>query len=178
MRTGVFARRVGQAADKPRRPTVLELHTWWPALALLSGPTLGCAKVGFVRASDLSGFCSGRVLITIQSREKQSDRRATCFRAKGTQCDSPGQRPGKMRIECSKPQRGEMTVPPITPFQGFNVRNFGFLGRCPRLSHFAALRQDPSETPSGVTEQKPDQQATPINATFAQPGAELGERYA
>ena len=29
MRSGVFARRVGQAADKPRRPIVLELHTWW-----------------------------------------------------------------------------------------------------------------------------------------------------
>ena len=105
-------------------------------------------------------------MITIQSREKQSDRRATCFRAKGTQCDSPGQRPGKMRNECSKPQRGEMTVPPITPFQGFNVRNCRFLGRCPRLSHDAALRQDPSETRSVVTEQKPDQQATPNQRNF------------
>ncbi len=41
MRTGVCARRVGQAADKPRRPTVLELHTWWAGarVARWSHPT-------------------------------------------------------------------------------------------------------------------------------------------
>ncbi len=35
------ARRVGQAADKPRRPTVLKLHTWWAGtrVARWSHPT-------------------------------------------------------------------------------------------------------------------------------------------
>ena len=33
------------------------------------------------------------------------------FSANGTKCDSPGQRPGKMRYECPEPQRGEMIVP-------------------------------------------------------------------
>ena len=47
---------------------------------------LGCAKVEFVTLSELSGFCSGRMVITIQNREKQSERLATCFRAQGTQC--------------------------------------------------------------------------------------------
>ena len=93
---------------------------------------LGCAKVGFVRASELSGFCSGRMVVTIQSREKQSERHATCFRAKGTQCDSPGQRPGKMRNECSKPQRGEMTVHPHYAPSGLPRSKLPFPGAMPQ----------------------------------------------
>ena len=132
-----------------------------------AGSGLTYAKVAFVRLSELSRFCSGRMVITIQNTEKQSERHAACFRAKGTQCGSPGQRHGKMRNECPKPPRGEMTAHPITPFPGFHIRNCRFLGRCPRLSHSAALRQDTSESPSVVAEQKPDQQTPPHDATFA-----------
>jgi hypothetical protein len=114
------------------------------------------------QVAELSGFCSDRSLITIQNRDAQSELHV--FSAKGTQCESPGQRPGKMRNECPKPPGGEMIIHPITPFLGFPVRNCRFLGRCPRLSHDAALRQDPSDTPSGVKEQKPDQQTTPIHS--------------
>ena len=96
------------------------------------GPILGCAKVGFVRASELSGICSGRTVITIQNREKQSERPATCFRAKGTQCDSPGQRPGKMRNECSKPKRGEMTVHPHYVLSGLPRSKLSFPGAMPQ----------------------------------------------
>ena len=43
------------------------------------------------------------------------------FRAKGTKCDSPGQRPGIMQNNRPKPQRGERFCITITPFQGFSI---------------------------------------------------------
>ena len=98
------------------------------------------------------------------------------FSAKGTQCDSPGQRPGKMRNECPKPQRGERIVSCLRPVRAFLLKIACFLGQCPRLSHGAALRQNPSDTPAVVTEQKPDQQTTPINLTFAQPRPDRATR--
>ena len=93
---------------------------------------LGWAKVGFVGTSELSWFCSGRMVVTLQSREKQSERPATFFRAKGTQCDSPGQRPGKMRNECSKPQRGEMTVHRHYALSGLPRSKLSFPGAMPQ----------------------------------------------
>ena len=56
----------------------------------------------------------------------------------------------------------------LRPFRASTFEIALFLGRCPRLSHYAALRQDTLETPPVVTEQKPDQQTTQINAIFAQ----------
>ncbi len=195
------------------------------------------------------------------NRRYSATRSAKCFSAKGTQCDSPGQRPGKTRNECPKPQRGEMIEHPhdalsgnavkdlipqireyrratsfhgtLNPngvphgncqfgfknrgmwnpvgvridsnsltwgapqsddprlccetrsglnhtislqiilhgvaFQGFDVRNCRFLGRCPRLSPCAALRQNPSDTQCVVTEQKPDQQTVPMSSLTASP---------
>ena len=50
--------------------------------------------------------------------------------------------------------------------QDFDVQS-RFLWRCSRLSQYAALRHDSSETPPVVTEQKPDQQTTAVHATFA-----------
>ena len=82
---------------------------------------------------------------TIQSREKQSERHSTCFRAKGTQCDSPGQRPGKMRNECSKPQRGEMTVHPHYALSGLPRSKLPFPGAMPQAFTFCRVAARPSE---------------------------------
>ena len=79
-------------------------------------------------------------------RSAPSVRNAFC--AKGTKCESPGQRPGNPRNESR------------------------FLGRCPRLSHCAALRQTAAVTQSAPTEQKPDKSTALKYPTIAQ--ARLG----
>ena len=45
-------------------------------------------------------------------KKKQAIQRVghDAFIAKGTRCDSPGQRPGKMRIECFKPRRNKNRI--------------------------------------------------------------------
>ena len=55
----------------------------------------------------------------------------------------------------------------MTPFQGFHVEYFGFLGRCPRLSHCAALRQTASATRFVSMEQISDNSDELTNPTFA-----------
>ena len=79
--------------------------------------------------------------------------RACC--AKGTKCESPGQRPGNLRNERPEPPKARNDRVLINPFQGFHVRYYRFLGRCPRLSHCAALRQTAPATRSVLMEQNP-----------------------
>ena len=70
-----------------------------------------------------------------------------------------------------------MLVDPITPFQGFDVRYGRFLGRCPRLSHCAALRQTAPVTRSVPTEQNPDKSMPLVNPTFARRGTHATEFF-
>ena len=132
---------------------------------------LACAKVGFIRVIDLSGFCSGRMVITIQSREAQSGRDATCSVPTAHHVTAQGNALGNAK-RMSQAPTGRKDRVLLTPFQGFSA-GACFLGRCPRLSHGAALRQNPSDMPAVVTEQEPNQQTTPINITFAQPSPTL-----
>ena len=69
-----------------------------------------------------------------QLRPKRSVPTAQNVKAQGNAlgtCETNDQSPKGAKCSCI----------PITPFQGFDVRYWRFLGRCPRLSHCAALRQ-------------------------------------
>jgi len=67
------------------------------------------------------------------------------FRAKGPQGDSPGHRPGFAGHPIEKPQWGGTTRCDAVGFAPLGLLVFAgwlFLGRGPRLSHFAPLRRD------------------------------------
>ena len=107
--------------------------------------------------------------------EQEGSVTSTChaFRAKGTQCDSPGQHPGKCETKVQSPNGAKGSPLLITPFQGSAARSNGFLGRCPRLSHCAALRHNPSGTLSVMPEHKPDKSIPSTTPTFTQPSPTL-----
>ena len=66
-------------------------------------------------------------------RSRRSVPKAQNVKAQGNAlgtCETNDQSPKGAKCSCIS----------ITPFQGFDVRSWRFLGRCPRLSHCAALR--------------------------------------
>ena len=65
---------------------------------------LGCAKVGFVRASELSRFCSGRMVITIQNRDKQSERHSIFSVPKAHNVIAQGNALGKCETNVQSPK--------------------------------------------------------------------------
>ena len=67
------------------------------------------------------------------------------FSADGTQCDSPGQRPGKMRNECPKPQRGEMTMHSHDALSGLRGSKLQFPGAMPQAFTFCRVAARPFE---------------------------------
>ena len=79
-----------------------------------------------------------------QDRDNNPEQRGTirtCFSANGIQCDSPGQRPGKMRSECPKPQMGDTIVHLHYALSGLRRSELPFPGAMPQaftLCRFAA----------------------------------------
>ena len=73
---------------------------------------------------------------------------------------------GTCETKDQSPKGAKSSCIPITPFQGFHVRYCRFLGRCPRLSHCAALRQTAPATRSVPTEQIPDNFRRPHEPDF------------
>ena len=63
---------------------------------------------------------------------------------------------GTCETNDKSPKGAKCSCIPITPFQGFDVRYWRFLGRCPRLSQCAALRQTALGARSVQMEQDPD----------------------
>ena len=110
--------------------------------------------------------------------EQEGSVTSTChaFRAKGTQCDSPGQRPGKCETKVQSPNGAKGSPILITPFQGSAARSCMFPGAMPQaftLCRVAAkrignaIRGDGTKTGSTNTRNHP---------AFAQPRLILRSR--
>ena len=90
-----------------------------------------------------------------------------CSVPKAHHVTAQGNALGKCETNVLSPKGAKGTCLLLTPFQGFPA-GACFLGRCPRLSHCAALRQNPSDTPVVVMEQKRDKSTALKYETFAQ----------
>ena len=101
------------------------MHIWWAGDRVAR-----CTRSGLRKSGVREGFWFIRVLFT-------------CFSAKGTQCDSPGQRPGKKRNECPQPPRGEMIVHPHYALSGLPRSKLPFPGAMPQAFTFCRFAASP-----------------------------------
>ena len=95
MRTGFLGRRVGQAADKPRRPTIY-LNTWWAGARVARQSHPGLRK-SYVDLGDL--------LIRLLVRH-HGWHMSEGFCRNAAQCESLGHRPRKRAISSRKALKG------------------------------------------------------------------------
>ncbi len=140
------------------------------------GPILRLRKSVKNGVFELCCICSGRMVKTIRSRKARSPAHAMRSVPRAHNVTAQGNALGKCETKVQSPTGRKDRLFSLRPFRALPLDPACFLGRCPRLSHCAALRQNASETLSVVQGQKPDKPIPATTPTFAQPSPSLRRR--